>query len=377
MVGRQRGKRAMTIIKSTERFEAFLKKHGKLLPGDLELKHRRMAEGEFPFLRATFYRWAQQFPVVCPELADGPRVLGVGDLHVENFGTWRDCEGRLVWGINDFDEACKLPYTVDLVRLAVSAMLAVEASRLSMDLNGVCGSILDGYVEGISGVGDPIALAERHCWLGSLAAEALKDPGKFWENLESLPPVRGEAPAGAVNGIQSMMPAKKVPYRLVRRVAGLGSLGKERIVALAHWNGSSIAREAKAITPSAWLWAGKGSTDELFYEAILERSVRSSDPWVKLRGRWLVRRLAPDCGRVELATLEKSLEAKRLLHVMGKETANVHLGTPKAVKDVRRDLRSRPSGWLQVSAKAMAGALKEDWKAWKEASGALKPHSIV
>jgi hypothetical protein len=26
-----------------------------------------------------------------------PRVLGVGDIHLENFGTWRDAEGRMVW----------------------------------------------------------------------------------------------------------------------------------------------------------------------------------------------------------------------------------------------------------------------------------------
>ena len=48
-------------------------------------------------------------------------MLAVGDLHVENFGTWRDADGRLCWGINDFDEADRLPYTNDLVRLAASA----------------------------------------------------------------------------------------------------------------------------------------------------------------------------------------------------------------------------------------------------------------
>ena len=40
---------------------------------------------------------------------------GVGDLHVENYGTWRDAEGRLVCGNNDFDETCPLPYTNDVV----------------------------------------------------------------------------------------------------------------------------------------------------------------------------------------------------------------------------------------------------------------------
>ena len=57
-------------------------------------------------------------------------MLAVGDMHVENFGTWRDAEGRLVWGVNDFDEAAKMPYTIDLVRLAASAMLAGGAGHL-------------------------------------------------------------------------------------------------------------------------------------------------------------------------------------------------------------------------------------------------------
>ena len=98
-----------------------------IVPADLALKHTRMAEDLFQFLRATFYRWMQVWPQVCPDLARAPRVLAVGDLHVENFGTWRDKEGRLIWGVNDFDEAYPMPYTNDLVRLAVSAHLAIAA----------------------------------------------------------------------------------------------------------------------------------------------------------------------------------------------------------------------------------------------------------
>ena len=79
-----------------------------------------MKESVFAFLRATYYRWIQVWPEVCPQLVSAATVLAIGDLHVENFGTWRDIEGRLVWGINDFDEAYPLPYTNDLVRLASS-----------------------------------------------------------------------------------------------------------------------------------------------------------------------------------------------------------------------------------------------------------------
>src|SRR5947207_681645 len=111
----------MKIAKSTERYEKWLGKHLTLLPHDLRLKHERMASGAFPFLRGTFYRWMQLWPELCPEFRTAPCVLAVGDLHLANFGTWRDSEGRLIWGINDFDEASRLPYICDLVRLAASA----------------------------------------------------------------------------------------------------------------------------------------------------------------------------------------------------------------------------------------------------------------
>src|SRR5271169_103293 len=149
----------MNIIKATHRFEEWLGRHTTLVQADLRLKHQRMAEAPFPFLRATFYRWMQIWPEICPDLAKAPRVLAVGDLHVENFGTWRDVEGRLVWGINDFDEAYEFPYTVDLVRLASSAHLAIKQERLQIGAKDACVAILDGYRKGLS-ASRPIVLAE-------------------------------------------------------------------------------------------------------------------------------------------------------------------------------------------------------------------------
>src|SRR5580658_26664 len=113
----------MTIQQATQQYETWLAGHIRVLKDDLAAKHELMAQDAFAFLRATFYRWMQVFPALCPKTDDAPAVLAVGDLHVENYGTWRDAEGRLVWGINDFDEAFPLPYTVDLARLAASARL--------------------------------------------------------------------------------------------------------------------------------------------------------------------------------------------------------------------------------------------------------------
>ena len=117
----------MNIQQATRRYERWLAQHIEIVRDDIALKHTMMASGAFPFLRATFYRWIQLWPKACHELAGVRPLLAVGDLHIENFGTWRDEEGRLIWGVNDFDEAYPLPWTNDLVRLATSASLAITA----------------------------------------------------------------------------------------------------------------------------------------------------------------------------------------------------------------------------------------------------------
>src|SRR5512141_2221586 len=152
----------MKIAKSTREYEQWLAAHTPIVRADLALKHAAMARDPFAFLRATFYRWVQQWHTSCGDLAGAPEVLAVGDLHVENFGTWRDCEGRLVWGVNDFDEAYPLAYTNDLVRLASSTYLAIEGNHLAVDPRDVGDAILAGYAEAIRTGGRPLVLAEEH-----------------------------------------------------------------------------------------------------------------------------------------------------------------------------------------------------------------------
>ena len=98
-----------TITTVTRQYETWLAKYTSLVKADLALKHVLMKRDAFSFLRATFYRWRQVWPDVCADVVTTPVLLAVGDLHIENFGTWRDGEGRLIWGINDFDEAYPSP----------------------------------------------------------------------------------------------------------------------------------------------------------------------------------------------------------------------------------------------------------------------------
>ena len=71
-------------------------------------------------------------------------MVAVGDLHIENFGTWRDHDGRLAWGVNDLDEIDLLPYTIDLVRLGTSALMAIREHHLTLTEAAACESILWG-----------------------------------------------------------------------------------------------------------------------------------------------------------------------------------------------------------------------------------------
>ena len=357
----------MNVVKATRQFEDWLGRHTNLIRKDLVLKHANMKAGPFPFLRATFYRWAQVWPEVCPDLAKAPQVLAVGDLHVENFGTWRDIEGRLIWGVNDFDEAHPLAYTNDLVRLAVSAHLATEAGHLSLKGKDLCNSILEGYRTGLADYGMPFVLGEDNDWLRRIAEGELRDPVHFWAKMDALPTVREQIPISAIDALEHLMPARDIECRLAHRVAGLGSLGHARYVAIASWNGGRIAREAKALVSSACDWAHehKGPS-EILYQTIISRAVRCPDPFVQLRGRWIVRRLSPHCSRIELESMKGLGEELRLLRAMGRETANIHLGTPAARKVILRHLRQQRGKWLHKATAQMLEAVREDWKTWKK-----------
>lgn len=367
--------RKTSIQEATASYEEWLGTQISLLPDEIELKHERMRSGLFPFLRATYYRWTQYWPQAPKAVRNAREVLAVGDLHVENFGTWRDAEGRLVWGINDFDEACRLPFTYDLLRLTASARLAAADGTLQIEPAAADAAILAGYREGLEAGGRPVILAEQWRSLRKVATARLERPDKFWAELEGLTAVAADqVPASAVRALGRLLPTG-LPLRYAHRVAGLGSLGRQRFVAVADWCGGKIAREAKAVARSGFFWSqgGSGETREL-YRQIVGKAVRCPDPFLSVRRQWIARRLSPDCVRIDLDELKKDQQATELLRAMGWETANVHLGSATAAA-LLVDLSSRPDGWLDVAVEEMLAAVQSDWTSWKKPRVARKSKS--
>jgi|SRR5579859_884550 len=357
----------MNVIKATADFERWLGKKIPLVRQHLALKHAHMAEAPFPFMRATFYRWLQRWHEVCPDITGAPAVLAVGDLHIENFGTWRDEEGRLIWGVNDLDEAWPAPYTLDLVRLATSAYLAIRAEHLSVTRREAAEAIEEGYRDALRAGGKAFVLAEHNQWLRLLALGKLRDPVRFWAKMQQNPPYTAKPPAEVRRLLEESFPhPPKRAYQLKGRIAGLGSLGHPRIVALSSWQGALVAREAKAIRTSAWAWYKGVSSDVLYGPQMVEHAVRVKDPCIRFHGHWLVRRLAPDCSRIELASLPGERDEERLLYCMGWETANMHFGSPKAIHNVSQDLARRRGRWLHQATKGMFKVTLADWEKWRD-----------
>jgi hypothetical protein len=146
----------------------------------------------------------------------------------------------------------------------------------------------------------------------------------------------------------------------------MGSLGHGRVVALSQWLGGQVAREAKALTPSAWLWArGRPCKDApLRYAEILAQAIRCPDPTLKIEDGWLVRRLAPDGSRVELSDLPGKRDDEKMFSAMGREAGNIHRRADKA-ETAAAFLKRLPPKRLLSAAQDMLAALEADFERFK------------
>ena len=271
-----------------------MRKQCCVVEADLKRKHKRMRENAFVFLRSTFFRWASIIEAICPDLKAAPRVLSIGDTHLENFGTWRDVEGRLVWGVNDFDEAAVTPYPFDLVRLATSARLAPGIPLRNRE---VASAILEGYASGLA-TPRPILLDEQETWMRPYVACSDDDRSNFWKEVKGYP--TADPPRVVGDGLVQSLPGGASILRFASRSKGGGSLGRPRYVAIAAWRGGRIVREAKALVPSAWNWAHADALPECRFLDLVNGRYRSPDPFLAVHDGFVFRRIAAELkeGRI-------------------------------------------------------------------------------
>jgi hypothetical protein len=351
-----------TIRESARQYEDWLREqlHGDVLEQDLVKKHDKMRESAFVFLRATYWRWAETIFEVCPELADGIQVLAVGDIHVENFGTWRDVDGRLAWGVNDFDEAAEMPYVFDLVRLAASALLGRGGRRIT-DAE-ICTAILYGYRQGLRAP-RPVVLDRDAQWLRELVVVSEEERATFWKKIGAA---KGKpAPERYLRAIADALPEPCLSIKTFRRHTGTGSLGRPRWVGTADWRGAPVVREAKALVTSAWSRTHGCNNREVHSSEVANGRFRPLDPWYRITNSVVVRRLSPNNRKIEVEKGKSTLFTADMLQTMGFELANVHLGTAEHRDAIKRDLEKRKRGWLIANARKASDATTQEYKEWK------------
>ncbi len=104
-------------------------------PAAFRAKYRKMARDPHAFYRGAACLFYNDVTAERDEWADhgAERIWIHGDLHVENFGTYLNSDGRLIFDVNDFDEAYLGRFTWDLQRFAASLALVGWQKALPED----------------------------------------------------------------------------------------------------------------------------------------------------------------------------------------------------------------------------------------------------
>ena len=227
-------------------------------PELLALKYQKMAASPFVFLRGSARVFYERLFSAQP-LPDTPPVWLCGDLHMENFGSYKGDNRQVYFDINDFDEAALGPAAWDLVRMLVSVELGcAEAGASAAKCQVLCREFLDAYTAALAG--------GKAFWVERSVAEGpiqrlldgvhgrkraefvavrtvlhdghtqLRIDGKKTRQASAS---QQQAVAALVAGFAAQL-ADPVFFKVLdvaRRVAGTGSLGLERYVVLVHGKG--------------------------------------------------------------------------------------------------------------------------------------------
>jgi uncharacterized protein (DUF2252 family) len=136
--------------------ESFTRNYADLMtadPGAWRGKFRKMAETAFAFYRGSaslFY--ADVSHDVDPFLNEKTsRVWIQGDMHAENFGTYMNGKGVLIFDVNDFDEAYVAPFNWDVKRFCASlALIGYQKALSDVEINQMVAAGARAYAQQVA-----------------------------------------------------------------------------------------------------------------------------------------------------------------------------------------------------------------------------------
>jgi uncharacterized protein (DUF2252 family) len=244
-------------------------------PERLAMKYKAMRSNSFAFFRGTCHLFYDRFPKtgICKS---APLTWCCGDLHLQNFGSYKGDNRLVYFDLNDFDEAALAPATWELTRIITSILVSARTYDFSIaDAKKLSKQFLDAYDEAL--------LAGKARWVERETAQGLvkelleklqqRNRAEFLDSRthkkhqrrhfildgkKSLPV--SEAQRTQVTQFMERF-ASQQPHSefyqvldVARRVAGTGSLGLERYAILVEGKGSpdqNYLLDMKQARPSA------------------------------------------------------------------------------------------------------------------------------
>lgn len=119
-------------------------------PQLLAIKYGRLRANAFSFFRGTCHLFYDRLPKV-DIFKNSPLVWACGDLHPENFGSYKGDNRLAYFDINDFDEAALAPAGWDLIRMLTSVLVGTDGLKWAASVKNNLGAIfLDAYAASLA-----------------------------------------------------------------------------------------------------------------------------------------------------------------------------------------------------------------------------------
>jgi uncharacterized protein (DUF2252 family) len=362
-------------------------------PELMRRKFTAMSQDAFVFLRATAMLGHRALDLSA--LPQTPLGWVCGDLHLQNFGCFRGGNRLVYFDLNDFDEAARLPVSVDLLRFLASIHAASPGLRITRgESRELVAAALDAYAAALAR-GKAFWL-ERETASGPIGALLRQvEKRKRRSLLAARTHVEGGCRRIALDGHRYLPLAARDPARrrvaaalgelartyanprffevrdIAFRVAGMGSLGVPRYVALVQGKAdpdrnalidfkyaatSSAAQAMPQFRQPAW-------PSEAARVVAIQDVCQAASPAflsaVRMGGApFVARELQPVEDRIALeplargrATLAPTLQAMATLAAFAqlRSAGRQQADGIDALMAFGGDVRARPSSWLDAA----------------------------
>ncbi len=324
-------------------------------PERLKLKYKAMAKDAFGFLRGTCHLFYQDMSIE-GVFQSAPAVWSCGDLHLQNFGTFKGDDRLVYFDVNDFDEALLAPCTWDITRLITSIMVGAYTLNVGdEDALQLCHDFLEAYTQELLTGKDRTVHREIATGLVKellIGLQTRKRKDFLDERTEikgkqrslklidgKTTPVTDAQRKRVIEAIAQMASTQTNPQfytvlDVMHRIAGTGSLGLDRYVILVEGNGSpnqNYLLDLKAARSSALQtytpysqpdWKNEAERITAIQDRFQESPPALLTPLMMQNQPYVLRELQPTADRVNLESKNGKIKRlKKVIKTMAEVTA--------------------------------------------------------